>query len=62
MEFDEFLIEYFEKYPNAEDPLNYLLAYDIQEIIDLYIKSGKKQMQIVYDENFIDGGTIVFIN
>ena len=29
MTFDEFLIEYFEKYPNAEDPLNYLLAYII---------------------------------
>jgi hypothetical protein len=62
MRFDEFVIEYLDKYPNAEDPYDYLLAYDAQEIIDLYIKSGKKQMKIVYDDDLIDDGTIVFIN
>jgi hypothetical protein len=28
----------------------------------LYIESGKKQMKIVYDEDTLDGGTIVFLN
>jgi hypothetical protein len=28
----------------------------------LYLKSGKKQMKMVYDKNFIDGGTIVFLD
>jgi hypothetical protein len=51
MGFDEFLTEYFNKYPNSESPMDYLLSYDIQEIIDLYLKSGKKQMKMVYDKN-----------
>ena len=62
MRFDEFLTEYFNKYPNAESPMDYLFGFDTQEIIDLYIESGKKQMKIVYDEDCLDGGTIVFLN
>ena len=62
MRFDEFLTEYFNKYPNSESPMNYLMDYDTKEIVKLYIKSGKKQMKMVYDKNFIDGGTIVFLD
>ena len=45
MRFDEFLTEYFNKYPNSESPMNYLLDYDTKEIVKLYIKSGKKQIE-----------------
>jgi hypothetical protein len=62
MRFDEFLTEYFNKYPNSESPMNYLLDYDTKEIVKLYIKSGKKQMKIVYDDDKLDGGTIVFLD
>lgn len=62
MRFDEFLTEYFNKYPNSESPMDYLFAFDSQEIIDLYIESGKKQMKIVYDDDTLDGGTIVFLD
>ena len=62
MRFDEFVVEYLDKFPDGENPYDYLSTYSTQEIIDLYLKSGKKQMKMVYDKNFIDGGTIVFLD
>jgi hypothetical protein len=62
MRFDEFVVEYLDKFPDGENPYDYLSTYSTQEIIDLYIESGKKQMKIVYDEDTLDGGTIVFLN
>ena len=48
MRFDEFVVEYLDKFPDGENPYDYLSTYSTQEIIDLYLKSGKKQMKIVY--------------
>jgi hypothetical protein len=62
MRFDEFVVDYLDKFPDGENPYDYLFTYSAQEIIDLYLKSGKKQMKIVYNDDTLDGGTIVFLD